>query len=254
MESRETPSNGSLRHELACPGGLGPADRAAMHALMAGSYRDVTRQGFEADLDRKQLAAVLRTSDGAVRGFTTFALNPGGYRAEDHDILFSGDTVIDPAFWGSLEMMRGFTTAVGRILGGLGGRRLFWLLTSKGHRTYMLMAQFCKVFYPSHAGGEPEELRDIARRCGRLIYPAHWSEERGVLTYSGKNGPLKPGLVQGTYDRAGNPHVRFFLEANPGFGEGDELLCVAELRPDNARRSARELMLAGMRNPILAAD
>jgi hypothetical protein len=38
------------------------------------------------------------------------------------------------------------------------------------------------------------------------------------------------------------------------FAQDDELFCVAELHPDNARRSAREHMPAGMLNPILAAD
>jgi hypothetical protein len=244
----------NLSYDLAFPREIDSIDRRAMHELMMGSYCDVTREGFESDLDRKQLAAILRSADGKVRGFTTLALNPGGYRASDHDILYSGDTIIDPAYWGSLEMMRGFTTGVGRILGGLGGRRLFWLLTSKGHRTYMLMAQFCKVFYPSYVEGESEDLRAIARQCGRLLYPNHWSEEKGVLTFSGKNGPLKRGLVQGTYDRVKNPHVQFFLATNPGFGEGDELLCVAELHPENARRSAREFMLAGIQNPIVMTD
>jgi hypothetical protein len=251
-----------LKHEIVFPRDLSAGDRLAMYGLMAENYRDVTPRDFERDLDKKDVAAVLRSGDGSVRGFTTFALNPGGYRAEDHDILFSGDTIIDPAYWGSLEMMRGFTVGVGRILGGLGGpassgaprRRLFWLLTSKGHRTYMLMALFCKVFHPCHAGGEPEELREIARRCGRLLYPAHWQEETGVLRHSGKNGPLKHELVQGTYERRQNPHVRFFLDANPGFAEGDELLCVAELHPDNSRRSARDHMLEGMTRPIFTAD
>jgi hypothetical protein len=40
----------------------------------------------------------------------------------------------------------------------------------------------------------------------------------------------------------GNQHVKFFLEQNPGWRQGDELVCIARLAADNLRGSlARRL-------------
>jgi hypothetical protein len=39
--------------------------------------------------------------------------------------------------------------------------------------------------------------------------------------------------------------VRFFLEKNPGYARGDELVCVAEISPGNMRGLARRMLLDG---------
>jgi hypothetical protein len=44
---------------------------------------------------------------------------------------------------------------------------------------------------------------------------------------------LKPHLAAVPDGRADNPHVRFFLERNPGHASGDELVCLTELSDAN---------------------
>lgn len=46
-------------------------------------------------------------------------------------------------------------------------------------------------------------------------------------------------------------HVRYFLEKNPNFSEGTELACMAEITPENMKPRGRNLVFAGMREPIL---
>jgi hypothetical protein len=43
------------------------------------------------------------------------------------------------------------------------------------------------------------------------------------------------------------PDVAFFLECNPGYERGEELVCVCELAPDALQPIARRAFLAGMR-------
>lgn len=68
----------TLRSEVRRVATLGPADRQAMHRLMAAPYEAVRRERFDADLSRKQEVIFLRDTVGGLRGFTTLAWNPCG--------------------------------------------------------------------------------------------------------------------------------------------------------------------------------
>ncbi|MEQ1748451.1 MAG: hypothetical protein ABL974_03455 [Prosthecobacter sp.] len=43
------------------------------------------------------------------------------------------------------------------------------------------------------------------------------------------SGPLKAALAEVPEARQDDPHVRYFLERNPAYAEGDELVCLAEV-------------------------
>jgi hypothetical protein len=61
----------------------------------------------------------------------------------------------------------------------------------------------------------------------------------------GPHDRLKPQL-DGSARRRQNPHVAFFLAKNPGHAEGEELLCVASLHPDNLRPIVRRSVVAAL--------
>jgi hypothetical protein len=62
---------------------------------------------------------------------------------------------------------------------------------------------------------------------------------------------LKPELAVIPERRRANPHVRFFLQKNPGFAAGHELVCLAEISPQNLKRFAARIIhnLAEARMP-----
>ena len=42
------------------------------------------------------------------------------------------------------------------------------------------------------------------------------------------------------------PDVAYFLQCNPGYASGDELVCLCELSTDNMRPLTRRLFVQGM--------
>ncbi len=215
--------------------------------MMAASYSSMERPVFERDLDKKQMVGLILDEQEVVQGFTTFAINPKDCGTENYNILFSGDTIISPNHWGSLVMVKGWCTAVGEIIATDRSKDWYWYLLSKGHRTYMYLPLFFHEYYPSvHDGSQDEKLKSIADRVSAILYPKYWLPKAGVLKFESDAGALSSELAQGTYARKKNEQVAFFLEKNPGFYRGDELVCTAELHPDNFKRSAKDYVLQGM--------
>lgn len=232
-----------LNYTLTPVDALSSEERKRMFALFAQSYAATSWERFSEDLSWKQYAGVLRDEEGQIQGFTTIALNPHSFNA-DYDILYSGDTIISPEHWGSQELVRGFCRTAGRFLSAR-RRRLYWYLISKGHRTYLYLPLFCRRFFPDRRG-EDAELAKIAADCSRFLFADSWKEELGILQFAQSHGQLTPELARSTLERSGHEDIAFFLEKNPGFERGDELVCVTELSPENLRGIAKRYLIDGM--------
>jgi hypothetical protein len=225
---------------------LSQAQVERMFELMRANYDQVSEENFAADLAWKDEVLVLFDDREVIQGFSTLALNPKGCGTAGYDILYSGDTIINPTHWGNQELVRGFCHAAGSLYAER-GKTLYWYLLSKGYRTYLYLPLFTHEYFPrDEATEEAQRLRSIADGCSRLMFGEAWKPAAGVLKFASSQGQLKPELADDTQRRAGHRHVDFFLKHNPGFAEGDELVCLAELSPENTRRIAGRFFREGM--------
>jgi hypothetical protein len=219
---------------------LSAGERTAMHELMGAHYEAVPRQRFEDDLAAKDEVLMLWDDQGVLRGFTTIAWNPAGL-LDAGDILFSGDTIIDRACWGTQELVRAFCRRAGQWRAAR-DRRLFWFLISKGHRTYMYLPLFARRFHPHPAHEEPE-WEMLTGQLARAMFRDFWIPDQGVIRFPESHGHLRADLAT---TRANNPWVRYFLTRNPGYLHGDELACLTEMDETNLRRVALAAFREGM--------
>ncbi|MBP7645103.1 MAG: hypothetical protein KA767_17285, partial [Saprospiraceae bacterium] len=60
------------------------------------------------------------------------------------------------------------------------------------------------------------------------------------------HGALKTEMTEATFKKRNSPYISFFLDRNPGFVNGDELVCIVPLTPENLIRSAREYCDLGL--------
>jgi hypothetical protein len=222
---------------------LSSNEKELMFLLMADHYKDMQRETFDRDLSQKNLVLLL-WAENRIQGFTTFVSNPKGCGTAQYHILFSGDTIIAPEFWGSTAMVDGWFKVVARFLASDPHKPWYWFLMSKGHRTYMYLPLFFQQYYPAlEPNRQIDTLKEIANDVAFKLYPEHWRPDLGVIQFPNAAGALTAKLAAGTYDRKHNPQVAFFLKKNPNFEKGDELVCICALNPDNLRGSSREKLL-----------
>ena len=225
---------------------LAGRDVEAMFALYERLYVRVSERDFLRDLDEKQWVLLLREgAGGAIRGFTTILLLDARVGGESLRVVFSGDTGIDPAYWGGQALVKAWARFMGTLLARDPGRRLFWFLISKGYRTYLYLPLFFHEFYPRVDALTPAFERELITTLGTLKYPGDFDPTTGVIEFGESHGHLQPVLADTPSHRREHPHVRFFLERNPGFARGNELVCVAEISPGNMRGLARRMLLEG---------
>lgn len=231
-----------LKGALSRVDGLSSVEIARMWELFEASY-EASEAAFRRDLAAKSHVILVRDTAGAIRGFSTLAL----WQMEGHParFLFSGDTVMERAAWGGRALAQTWLESAGAVHGAYPGVPLYWLLTTKGHRTYRYLPQFFVRWFPAAHPGFQDDLDDLATLAGEHFFAGRHDRERHVIVGSTATGRLVPLLAEVPDKDARRSDVRFFLHRNPGYGKGDELLCLARLSPENIRPSFRRAFTRG---------
>ena len=213
---------------------LSSADVRRMLTLMEQHYDGVDPAQFRTDLAEKDW--VIEVIDPVTRrlcGFSTqmlFATTLDGRRLR---ALFSGDTVVDRQHWGD----RALSQIWGRLALALIDRyddcELYWFLISKGYRTYRFLPLFFHEFYPRHGTPTPVEMQRIIAALARHKFDGRFDLDHGVLRATEEQYCLRAELAEAGDRPLHDAHVRFFIERNPGYAQGDELCCVAPLSRRN---------------------
>lgn len=234
----------ALRSRGIRPGDVDRELREQLFALYDGAYAGGSRSHFESDLDEKDWIILLQAGK-AVAGFSTQKIFPMVHEGEPVRILFSGDTIIAPHYWGSQELVRAWCRFAGAVKSEEPDTRLFWYLISKGHRTYLYLPIFFDRFHPScFAPPSPREER-LMHALGRIRYGERYDASTGLIDAGFPHDRLRTEL-DSTPSRTRNPHVSFFLQRNPQYARGVELLCMAEIAAENMRGMARRELDRGM--------
>jgi hypothetical protein len=220
-------------------------DIRAMYDLYESYYDATSLELFRMDLRVKSHVIELHC-DGALRGFSTISVFDMDVAGERNRAIFSGDTIIEHAFWGEQALVRAFCYFAGQVKLAAPAQPLYWLLISKGHRTYRYLSAFAHRYYPHHSKMTPEPIRARMECLARAKFGDYFDAQRGVICFPQSRGHLKAQWAQVREQLHEHPAVRFFLARNPRYHEGQELVCLTEFAADNLRSFARQAFLQGM--------
>lgn len=201
---------------------------------MGGCYENTCHSTFERDLREKDWVILLE-SDGAIRGFSTVLFFDHPTPSGPVRVVFSGDTVIDPACWGTEALPRAWIRLVMSPANGAGDAPFYWFLICKGYKTYRYLPLFVNEFYPRFDARTPPATRALIDSLATRRFGARYDVASGVVLAGTDHDRLKPGVADITPRQRKNPHVAFFERANPGHVQGDEIVCLARLDGGNVK-------------------
>src|SRR5262249_37360328 len=147
---------------------------------------------------------------------------------------YSGDTVVDRAHWGQQSLAFAWISRMGALKCEQPDISLFWLLLVKGHRTFRYLPVFGKSFYP-HWSIDRSDLKPLADALAKEMFASDYNPMTDVVEFGHSRGHLKPHLALPAPQELDRPGVRFFLERNPGFQRGHELVCLCEVEEHNMK-------------------
>ncbi len=221
---------------------INPIDARAMYELFTRHYDCVSLDHFMFDLSEKDCVLLLRNLEGVICGFSTQKVFRVSVAGTPVRAVFSGDTIVDRAYWGEQELGRCWCRYVSSVYWEEPDVPLYWFLISKGYRTYLYLPLFFEVFYPNCNAPTPAFEQQLLDTLASAKFPDYYHPESGLIEFPQSQGQLKPHLATIPARRLRNLHVQFFLERNPGYAAGHELACLAEISPTNMKLFAGRIL------------
>lgn len=226
----------ALQGEVKSTSNLSREDIERMFELMELHFDGMERERFDDDLQEKETVLLLRHPEtNVIQGFSTSMCIDTEVNSQPVRAIYSGDTIINREYWGEKTLGSLWLRYVLKVQQECPDRRVFWFLISMGYKTYRLMRLFFKDYWPRHSGATPNFEQDLIDHLGKSKFGHNFRKTNGVVSFGGAREKLRCGVADVDEARRKDKDVAFFVHRNPGWIDGDELVCVAEIHPDNLR-------------------
>jgi hypothetical protein len=205
-------------------------DLRVMYSIYEKYYENTSFDIFQSDFYKKTGAFIICHPDtGRIVGFSTLMKCDIKAGDKTYHALFSGDTVIEKEFWGTRALQRAMYIYLITEKVKHPTEPVYWMLISKGFKTYLLLANNFFTYYP-HFKGKNQRLSGVVDSYCRQYFGDYYDPASKILNFGNDYQPLKENVAPITeIMRSNNPKIKFFEERNPNWVQGTELPCVGEI-------------------------
>lgn len=220
---------------------LDHAIKLEMFELFQGCFT-AKLEHFLRDLSDKQWVILLREAESdKLAGFTSLKIFDFEFRGEPMIVVYDGDTVIAPEFWGTTMLSRTWIKTVLEITSG-DPRPVYWLLITSGFRTYRFLPVFYEEFYPCYDRETPGGKQELMDVLAKRLFGDDYLQDLGVVRFAEGATPLRGRLADVEEGRLDDPHINFYIEINPGHVNGDELVCLTRIGDGNYTPAGKRML------------
>jgi hypothetical protein len=219
---------------------LSPALIAEMFTVFIENFDLSSLEIFQRDLSGKDWIILLHDEHNHVQGFSTLALYKTDYCGQCISVVYSGDTIIRRAYWGTPELPKRWIHTVLEKSADM-AQPVYWLLITSGYKTYRFLTVFYKEFYPCHDRLTPPEIQSLMDYLAKQRFGNEYHRDLGIVRFQNGATPLRDGVAEVTDERLHDPRVAHYIKINPHHDQGDELVCITRIHPDNFTPAGRRM-------------
>lgn len=209
---------------------LSKRDIEIMFNIYSSYYLNTDYEIFEKDLFQKSGVFIIREpKKDFIVGFSTIMERSFPVNGKTAHAFFSGDTIIEEAYWGSRALQRAMFRYILFFKLKHTGSAIYWLLISKGFKTYLLLANNFSNYYPNPDQKNPE-LKDYVEAYCDEFFSEYYDNESKLINFGENYQALKPDVAPITDEmRLKNHKIAYFEKSNPTWVQGTELPCIGRL-------------------------
>lgn len=219
---------------------LAEYDIEVMFDLMSEYYANLKKNNFFSDLEDKEDIIILKDNEGVIKGFSSIIVQGMDIKGEKVKLLFSGDTIIHSTYWGDTDIRRTWLEYAYKQMDSF-DEKFYWLLFSKGYKTYKYLPVFFTDFYPRFDKQTPEFEQKIIDAYGYKYYKDTYNSEKGVIEMNQKKDYLKDWVAEIPESKLKNKNIEFFVQKNPDYRLGNELICLTQISADNFTKAGMKV-------------
>lgn len=212
-----------------------------MFELMSEYFDNLKKENFISDLNKKEDLLIMRNETDEIKGFSTLVILDLPLKNEIVKLLFQGDSIIHHDYWGDTDSIKTWIEYAYKKLDSFTDK-FYWLLLSKGYKTYKYLPVFFEEFYPRVNTVTPEFEQEIMDNYGYTYYKDGYDKEKGIIEMNLKKDYLKDWVAEIPENKLKDKNIEFFVQKNPDYRKGNELICLARITRENLKKPGRKVI------------
>jgi hypothetical protein len=199
-----------------------------MYFLFEKYYVNISYDLFLNDLKEKTHVMFIRNEKDELVGFSTI-FRKKIPKISKGTFLYSGDTVIRQDYWGTKYLQKAFFYFILKTKLASPFQPVYWMLISKGFKTYMMMKRNFISCWPRREGPTPWQLKYVQDQFYKLKFGPSYNSNSDLIVFPESKGEVKGDIAAPSEESKMDQDIQFFLEKNPGYTRGEELTCITEI-------------------------
>src|SRR2546421_4072621 len=161
-------------------------EKETFYRLLCQCFLGVSWHDFMRDFQEKDAVMILRKehSEGEIVGWSTLMVLTLALPTTEIKAVFSGDTVVLPAYRSGIGLGVELSRYFMQTWEQFPQHTVYYILISKGWRTYKIMPFFFKEFFPCYYKPSSPYDKAVMDAFGKKKYPYHYNPATGVVTFS----------------------------------------------------------------------
>ena len=216
-------------------------EKKEMYALLSKYFLGTSFTEFMDDLSQKEVAIFIE-KEGKIMGFSTLVCSEVQVEGKAVPVIFSGDTIVEKEHRNSSGLGIEVAHYFDRIRERFEDRTVYYLLATKGWRTYKVLPFFFNHFYPRAEVETPPKIKKIMDGFCQKKYGKKYDTQKGLIVATGDPQRIRSeNLYDASYPNRENSDIDFFFGQNPNYLKGTELVCIASIDEANITKRFKRL-------------
>ncbi len=193
--------------------------------LAAGELTSV--EGLIEALKQRQRIALFKYK-GEIVGIAAIDIFPEVFEGEKACSIYTGNTWVRQDWRNKnlIQLLAFMSMIESKIRYPF--HRLYWFFGSNNYMSYRLLYSNFSRFWPALDVQTPEWELNYMRHLGELYFDSTLDRETLIWSQKGSRSFKEEDTVLADKHKK-DPHIQFYLERNPGYMQGDRLMCMAPL-------------------------
>ncbi len=201
-----------------------------LYNIFSKYYKNVDFDKFKKDFLKKDKVILLKDKKSKlIKGFSTLKIFNVEINNKKIIGLFSGDTVIDKEYWGQSALTFEFFKNLMKIRLLNLNKDFYWYLISKGYKTYLLLTNNFKNYYPRYDKPTSKNAKQIIDTFSFELFEDQYIKEKGIIIPKLKTDSLRNETAPINHNELLDPNIKYFEEINPNWNLGEELCCIGRV-------------------------
>ncbi len=190
-------------------------------------------EGLQEDLAKRDRLAVFMNADQTeLAGISTYDVVHERFDGRPAVMIFSGNTWVHPDWRGkNLTTWFGLITFF-RVRFRYLFTPIYLFFGSSNYKSYLFLARNLRTYWPRRDRPTPDWESGYIQHLARRVYDAEIDPET-LVWQSGAGRAFKQADTEAGKRAETDPDVRFYVETNPGYVQGERLMCLAPMSLTN---------------------